>query len=94
MVADLRANGIREEHIYVLGRSDVDLDDLPDAGPECDDFLPACERGLAIGGAGGLPLMAGVPRRRVAHIEALIRDFDLEVDVMGIEPRAPMIPHG
>lgn len=54
VVQDLRANGVPEKHIYVVAREGTDMEDLPDSGPESDDFLYAYERGLAIGGAGGL----------------------------------------
>lgn len=54
LVALLKANGIPEQHIYLLARDDIPLSDLPDAGPESDDFLPAYERGLKLGGAAGL----------------------------------------
>ena len=54
VVADLMNNGIPEKHIYVVAREDVELQELPDAGPEDDDFLPAYERGLAMGGSAGL----------------------------------------
>lgn len=54
VVNDLKDNGIPEKHIYVLAKHGVELEDLPDEGPEMDDFLPAYERGLAFGGAGGL----------------------------------------
>ncbi|MEZ5559731.1 MAG: hypothetical protein R3E86_14455 [Pseudomonadales bacterium] len=50
----LKSDGIPETHLYVLARHGVDLEDLPDAGPESDDFLPAYERGLAFGGTAGL----------------------------------------
>jgi len=53
-VGALRDAGISERHLYVVARHDIDLEGLPDGGPEDDDFLPAYERGLAIGGVGGL----------------------------------------
>jgi hypothetical protein len=53
-VGALRDAGIADRHLYVVARHDIDLEGLPDAGPEDDDFLPAYERGLAIGGVGGL----------------------------------------
>lgn len=53
-VADLKRNGIPEKHIYALARHGTDMEDLPDAGPEADDFLPAYKRGLELGGAAGL----------------------------------------
>lgn len=54
VVNDLKGAGIAEKHIYVVARSNEVLDDLPDGGPEDDDFLPAYERGLAFGGVTGL----------------------------------------
>ncbi len=47
-------NGIQEKHIYVLAKHDVELQDLPGAGPASNDFIEAYERGLAVGGVGGL----------------------------------------
>ncbi len=64
VVDDLRQAGIAEKHIYVIARSEVAglsspiVADLPDEGPEGDDFLPGYERGLAFGGTAGL--LAGV----------------------------------
>jgi hypothetical protein len=54
VVRDLRDFGIEERHISVLARSGTPLNGLPDAGPESDDFFPAFERGVALGGAAGL----------------------------------------
>lgn len=54
VVADLKANGIPEKHIYALAKEGVDTGDLPDAGPEADDFLPAYKRGLELGGTAGV----------------------------------------
>ena len=54
VVDDLKAAGIPEKHLYVVARHGIELEDLPDAGPEADDFLPAYERGLAFGGVAGL----------------------------------------
>ena len=54
VVDDLKSNGIPEAHIYVLAKFGVELEDLPDSGPESDDFLPAYKRGLELGGAAGL----------------------------------------
>ena len=60
VVDGLKSDGIAKKNIYTLSKSDQVLDRLPDAGPEADDFLPAFERGVAIGGAAGvfLGLMA------------------------------------
>ncbi len=38
----------------MIARIGTQLEDLPDGGPEDDDFLPAFERGVALGGATGL----------------------------------------
>lgn len=54
VVQDLIDDGIEEKHIYAIAKSDLPLDELPDGGPEDDDFLPAFERGVAFGGATGL----------------------------------------
>jgi hypothetical protein len=151
VVRELKDDGIEERNIYALAKGDAELEDLPDAGPEADDFLPAFERGIGIGGLAGLFLgvaamvfrstsliggggvllvglagaslgglltgMAGasfpnsrlrifeqeieagkilvmvdVPKNRVAHVNDLIRSVYPEVDVRGVEPRAPLIP--
>lgn len=60
VVTDLLETGIPEKHIYVVARSevvglrDMSVADLPDEGPEGDDFLAGYERGLALGGTAGL----------------------------------------
>lgn len=54
VVDDLKSNGIAEKHIYALAKYGVDMEDLPDAGPESDDFLPAYKRGVELGGSAGL----------------------------------------
>ena len=54
VVEDLQANGIPEKHIYSVAKYGVELADLPDAGPESDDFLPAYKRGIELGGTAGL----------------------------------------
>lgn len=54
VVTILREHDIPEKHIYLLAKEGITLEDLPDAGPEEDDFLPAYERGLGFGGAAGL----------------------------------------
>lgn len=58
VVSDFKNNNIPEKHIYVLAKYGVDLEDLPDAGPESDDFLNAYKRGIEIGGTAGL--LAGI----------------------------------
>lgn len=54
VVSDLKQGGIAEKHIYALAKYEEELDGLPDAGPEADDFLPAYKRGLGLGGTAGL----------------------------------------
>lgn len=54
VVVDLKQAGIPEQRIYALARYGTELDGLPDAGPESDDFIAAYERGLALGGTAGL----------------------------------------
>lgn len=54
LVADLRRHGIPEKHIYALAGPGIEMEDLPDAGPEADDFLPAYKRGIELGGTAGL----------------------------------------
>jgi hypothetical protein len=54
VVEDLRNNGIPEKHIYALAKYGVDIGDLPDAGPDSDDFLPGYKRGLELGGTAGI----------------------------------------
>jgi hypothetical protein len=152
VVQDLRARGISERNIYVIARHGTELEDLPEPGPERDDFLPAYERGLAIGGAGGLIagliamafapagivvgggavlliaaygagmggiltaiagaafpssrlseweaaieagkilVMVEVPNDQVGEYEQFVRSMDPEVEVLGIEPHAPLLP--
>ncbi len=54
VVQDLRADGVEERHIYVISGPDTPLEGLPDGGPDDDDFIPAFERGVSMGGAAGL----------------------------------------
>ncbi len=51
---NLKDAGFEEKHIYAIANSNTPLEDLPDGGPEEDDFLPAFERGVTFGGATGL----------------------------------------
>ncbi len=54
VVADLKNNGIKEKSIYAIARRGVEMEELSDAGPEANDFLPAFERGVALGGTAGV----------------------------------------
>lgn len=42
--------------------------------------------------AGKVLIMVDVPKKRVAHVNELLRSVDPEVEVRGVEPRAPLIP--
>ena len=65
VIADLKAAGIPEKHIYTLARYGTDMQDLPDAGPESDDFLAAYERhGWPVCRPGRTGLPAGRPDTR------------------------------
>ncbi|MBK6960538.1 MAG: DUF1269 domain-containing protein [Gammaproteobacteria bacterium] len=54
VVVDLKDNGIPEKHIYAVAKYGIALEDLPDTGPEADDFLAGYERGIALGGTAGI----------------------------------------
>jgi len=54
VVRDLRDDGFKEKHIYTLAKTGTPLEDLPEAGSEDNDFLPAFKRGVSLGGAAGL----------------------------------------
>ncbi len=55
IVDELRSEGIKDRHIHVLAKRDTPLEDLPEAGITIEtDFIPAVERGAALGGSTGL----------------------------------------
>lgn len=61
IVDELRDAGLGERHIHIVARDHEALEaaELPEAGLlEESDFIPALERGLAVGGATGL--IAGI----------------------------------
>lgn len=65
IVDELRAEGIKERHIHVLAKRDTPLGDMPEASVfEKTDFIPAIERGLALGATTGL--LAGLVALRFA----------------------------
>ncbi len=64
LVADLKSMGIDAGRIHLLANRDTPLGDLPDAGADQTDFVPALERGLAAGAAVGL--VAGLVALRAA----------------------------
>jgi len=65
IVDELRAEGIEEHHIHILAKRDTPLEGLPEAGVSIKtDFIPAVERGIALGGSTGL--LAGLIGLRLA----------------------------
>ncbi|WP_340123916.1 DUF1269 domain-containing protein [Methylobacter svalbardensis] len=65
IVEELQAEGIEERHIHILAKRDTPLEGLPEAGVSIKtDFLPAVERGVALGGTTGL--LAGLIGLRFA----------------------------
>lgn len=59
IVDDLLLARVEERHIHVLAKEGTPMEDLPEAGLlQKSDFIPALEKGAAIGGATGL--LAGV----------------------------------
>jgi len=65
IVKELQANGIEDRHIHILAKRDTPLEGLNEAGVSIKtDFIPAVERGVALGGATGL--LAGLVGWRFA----------------------------
>jgi hypothetical protein len=65
IVEELRGEGMEERHMHILAKRDTPLGDLPEAGVTIKtDFIPAVERGAALGGTAGL--MAGLIGLRFA----------------------------
>ncbi|MFI3155668.1 MAG: DUF1269 domain-containing protein [Methylococcaceae bacterium] len=65
IVEELHAEGIEDRHIHILAKRDTPLEGLPEAGVSIKtDFLPAVERGVALGGTTGL--LAGLIGLRFA----------------------------
>lgn len=65
IVEELQDEGIEDRHIHILAKRDTPLEGLPEAGVSIKtDFIPAVERGLALGGTTGL--LAGLVGLRFA----------------------------
>ncbi|MGZ8237757.1 MAG: DUF1269 domain-containing protein [Methylobacter sp.] len=65
IVDELRAEGLDDQHIHILAKRETPLEDMPEAGISIKtDFLPAVERGMALGGTTGL--LAGLIGLRLA----------------------------
>jgi hypothetical protein len=55
IVDDLLLARIEERHIHVIAKRGTELEDLPEANMlQKSDFVPAVERGLALGGSAGV----------------------------------------
>ena len=55
IVDEVRAAGIEERHLHVIGADNVPLEDLPEASLlQKSDFIPAIERAIPLGAATGL----------------------------------------
>lgn len=65
IVNELRAEGIEDRHMHILAKRDTPLEDMPEASVfEKTDFIPAVERGAALGATTGL--LAGLVGLRFA----------------------------
>ena len=65
IVDELRSEGIEDRHMHVLAKRDTPLTDLPEASEfQKTDFIPALERGAALGASTGL--IAGLVGLRFA----------------------------
>jgi hypothetical protein len=65
IVDELRADGIEDRHMHILAKRDTPLEDMPEASEfQKTDFIPALERGAALGGTTGV--LAGLIGLRFA----------------------------
>ena len=65
IVDELRTEGIEDRHMHILAKRDTPLEDMPEASVfQKTDFIPALERGAALGGTTGL--LAGLIALRFA----------------------------
>jgi len=65
IVDELRAEGIEDRHMHILAKRDTPLEDMPEASEfQKTDFIPALERGAALGGTTGV--LAGLLGLRFA----------------------------
>jgi len=59
IVKELRVKKIKDQHIHILAKRGTPLEDILEAGVSIKtDFIPALERGIALGGTTGM--LAGV----------------------------------
>lgn len=65
IVDELRSNSIEDRHMHILAKRDTPLEDMPEASEfQKTDFIPALERGAALGGTTGV--LAGLIGLRFA----------------------------
>lgn len=65
IVDELRSEQVEDRHIHILAKRDTPLGDMPEASVfEKTDFIPALERGAALGATTGL--LAGLAGLRFA----------------------------
>ncbi|QBQ55591.1 DUF1269 domain-containing protein [Nitrosococcus wardiae] len=59
IVNELLLARVEERHIHIIAKEGTPMEDLPEAGlAQKSDFVPALERGIAVGGATGV--LAGI----------------------------------
>ncbi len=61
IVSECKSMGVKERHIHIVGKNHdaIQMADLPEATlMQSSDFVPAVERGMALGGGAGL--LAGI----------------------------------
>ena len=82
IVDELRAEGIEDRHMHTLAKRDTPLEDLPEASEfQKTDFIPALERGAALGGTTGVLAGLQVGNSRVKEYEDAIERGELLVMV-------------
>lgn len=65
IVDELRSEGMEDRYIHILAKRDTPMEDMPEASVfEKTDFIPALERGAALGATTGL--LAGLVGLRLA----------------------------
>ncbi|MDO8844099.1 hypothetical protein [Methylicorpusculum sp.] len=65
IVDELRGEGIEDRYLHILAKRDTPLEDMPEASVfQKTDFIPALERGAALGGVTGV--LAGMVALRFA----------------------------
>jgi len=82
IVDELRAEGIEDRHMHTLAKRDTPLEDLPEGSEfQKTDFIPALERGAALGGTTGVLAGLQVGNSRAKEYEDAIERGELLVMV-------------